>query len=124
MGVMLVFASMVSAALTNISGQVTRFEPGKSISVKDRATGGVQTLTLSKDTAVQGDVKVGAHVSIQADGNAAQSVVAMAPAPGTNPDSPSPPGTAEPDPLGGGSAGSPVPGAKAPGGSTSGMDTR
>lgn len=90
----LVFASVASAALTSISGQVTKFEAGKSISVKDTATGSVQTLSLSKDTALEGDVKVGAQVSVQADGKKARSVSAMAAqAPGANPGGSSMPDT-------------------------------
>jgi hypothetical protein len=87
-GAVLVLAGVASAALTNISGQVTKFEAGKSISVKDSSTGGVQTLNLSKDTTLQGDVRVGAQVSIQADGKEARSINAMASAPGSNPNSP------------------------------------
>lgn len=122
-GALLLFAGVASAALTNISGSVTKFEPGKSISVKDSKTGTTQTLSLSHDTTVQGDIKIGSQVSIEADGNKARVVTAMAQAPGMNPTGP-PPGSKEPDPLGGGSAGSPSPESMNPDGSRSGTSPR
>lgn len=104
----LLWAAVASAALTNLSGQVTKYDAGKSITVQDPATGGAQTLTLSSDTIFMGDVRVGATVSIQADGEQARSVTALAETPDRNPDTPALPETGN-DPTGVDS------GAKAPG---------
>ncbi len=77
----LVFAVAYAATIATVSGEVTKYEVGKSISVKD-LTGNVLALEITKDTKVEGDVKVGAQVSIEADGKKAQSVKAAAASPG------------------------------------------
>jgi hypothetical protein len=79
----LVFAVAYAAILT-VSGEVIKYEVGKSISVRD-LTGNVLALDITKDTKVEGDVKVGAQVSIEADGKKAQSVKVAAASPGPGP---------------------------------------
>jgi hypothetical protein len=79
----LVFAVAYAAILT-VSGEVIKYEVGKSISVRD-LTGNVLALDITKDTKVEGDVKVGVQVSIEADGKKAQSVKVAAASPGPGP---------------------------------------
>jgi hypothetical protein len=70
-------ASAVSyAAMTTLNGEVTAYEIGKTISVKD-FTGNVVALEITKDTKVEGDVKVGSRVAIEADGKKVKSLKAM-----------------------------------------------
>lgn len=71
----LVFAVAASAAMMTVSGDVTKYEAGKTIVVKD-SQGKMHTLEVGKDTKVEGDVKVGAKVSVEADGKKAHSVKA------------------------------------------------
>lgn len=72
-----VFAVAAFAAMTLVSGEVIKYEMGKTISVKD-VEGNVIALEITKDTKVEGDVKVGARVSVEADGKTARSVKAPA----------------------------------------------
>jgi hypothetical protein len=69
----LVFAVAAYAGMMTVSGEVTKYEAGKTIAVKD-AKGATQTLEITKDTKVEGEVKVGAKVSVEADGNKAHTV--------------------------------------------------
>jgi hypothetical protein len=69
----LVFAAAAYAGMATVSGEVTKYEAGKTIVIKD-AKGATQTLEISKDTKIEGEVKVGAKVSVDADGNKAHSV--------------------------------------------------
>lgn len=69
----LVLAVGADAAMTTLSGEVLTYEAGKAISVRD-LSGKVHDLQITKDTKLDADVKVGSNVSIQADGNKAQSV--------------------------------------------------
>lgn len=73
----LVFAAAAYAALTTLNGEVIKYEAGKTISVKD-FTGNVLALEITEDTKVEGEVRVGAQVAIEADGKKVQSVKAMA----------------------------------------------
>lgn len=71
----LVFAVSAYAAMTMVSGEVIKYEVGKTISVKD-TQGMVYALEITKNTKVEGDVRVGAKVSVEAEGKTAQSVKA------------------------------------------------
>jgi hypothetical protein len=71
----LVFAAAAYAGMTSVSGEVAKYEAGKTISVKE-AKGTVAMFEIAKDTKVEGDVKVGAKVSVEAEGNKAHSVKA------------------------------------------------
>ncbi|HET8760179.1 MAG TPA: hypothetical protein VFN94_03875 [Nitrospiria bacterium] len=68
-----VFAAAAYAGMATVSGEVTKYEAGKTIVIKD-AKGATQTLEISKDTKVEGEVKMGAKVSVEADGSKAHSV--------------------------------------------------
>ena len=83
--VVLVFAAAAYAALTTVSGEVIKYETGKAISVRD-FTGNVLALENTRDTKLEGDIKVGSQVSVEADGKQAKSVKVMASrAPGNPP---------------------------------------
>jgi hypothetical protein len=71
------------AAMTTLNGEVTKYEIGKTISVKD-FTGNVLALEITKDTKVEGDVKVGSRVVVEADGRKVKSLKAMASGPGSD----------------------------------------
>ncbi len=71
----LVFTVAAHAAMTMVSGEVIKYEAGKTISVKD-FEGKVVALEITKDTKVEGDVKVGAKVSVEAEGKTAHTVKA------------------------------------------------
>ena len=73
----LLFAAVAYAAMTTVNGEVTKYEIGKTISVKD-FTGNVVALEITKDTKVEGDVKVGSRVVIEADGKTVKSLKVMA----------------------------------------------
>jgi hypothetical protein len=75
MALVLVFSAASFAAMAMFSGEVIKYEVGKTISVKD-PQGMVHALEITKDTKVEGDVKVGAKVSVEAEGKTAQSVKA------------------------------------------------
>lgn len=75
MTLVLVFSAASYAAMAMLSGEVIKYEAGKTISVKD-PQGMVHALEITKDTKVEGDVKVGAKVSVEAEGKTAQSVKA------------------------------------------------
>jgi hypothetical protein len=75
MAAVVVFAVAAYAAMTMVSGEVIKYEAGKTISVKD-TLGTVHALEITKDTKVEGDIKVGAKVSVQAEGKTAQTVKA------------------------------------------------
>ncbi|MFZ5861987.1 MAG: hypothetical protein ACOYXR_03955 [Nitrospirota bacterium] len=71
------------AAMTTLNGEVTKYEIGKTISVKD-FTGNVLALEITKDTKVEGDVKVGSQVMVEADGKKVKSLKVMASRPGSD----------------------------------------
>ena len=73
----LVFAAVASAGMMSVSGEVTKYEAGKAISVKD-SLGMVHAMEITQETKVEGDVKVGAKVSVESDGKKARSVKAQA----------------------------------------------
>ena len=75
MAVVLAFSVVAYAGMTMVSGEVTKYEAGKTIAVKD-TQGMVHALEITKDTKVEGDVRVGAKVSVEADGKTAQIVKA------------------------------------------------
>ena len=75
--VVLAFAGLVYAGATPMSGEVTKYDTGKSITLKD-AQGKMHTLQITKDTKTEGDVKVGAKVTVEAEGKKAHSVRAAA----------------------------------------------
>lgn len=75
MALVLVFAAASYAGMAMLSGEVIKYEAGKTISVKD-PQGMVHALEITKNTKVEGDVKVGAKVSVEAEGKTAQSVKA------------------------------------------------
>ena len=76
MGVLL-FSAMAYAGMTQMSGEVTQYEAGKKIAIKDDA-GTVHALDLTKDSKVEGEVKVGTKVSVEAEGKKAHMVKAAA----------------------------------------------
>jgi hypothetical protein len=69
----LVLAVGTYAATTTLSGEVLNYEAGKAISVRD-FNGKVHDLQITKDTKVDANIKVGSRVSIEAEGEKAQSV--------------------------------------------------
>lgn len=71
----IVFTAASYAAMAMVSGEVIKYEAGKTISVKD-PQGMVHALEITKSTKLEGDVKVGAKVSVEAEGKTAQSVKA------------------------------------------------
>ena len=73
MAAVLVFAAAAYAGMTMVNGEVTKYEAGKTIAVKD-AKGATETFEISKDTKVEGEVKAGAKVAVEADGKKAHSV--------------------------------------------------
>jgi hypothetical protein len=79
----LLIAAVSYAAMTTLNGEVTKYEIGKAISVKD-FTGNVVALEITKDTKVEGDVKVGSLVAIETDGKKVKSLKAMAGGPGSD----------------------------------------
>ena len=72
MAMVVAFAGLAYAGMT---GEVTKYDAGKSITLKDDK-GKDQTLQITKDTKVEGDVKVGSKVTVEADGTKAKSVKA------------------------------------------------
>jgi len=72
----LLVAAVSYAAMATLNGEVTKYEIGKTISVKD-STGNVLALEIAKDTKVEGDVKVGSQVLIEVDGKKVKSLKAM-----------------------------------------------
>lgn len=62
---MLLVAAGSYAAMTTLNGEVMKYEIGKTIAVKD-FTGNVVALEITKDTKVEGDVRVGSQVLIDA----------------------------------------------------------
>ncbi len=72
-----VFTVAAYAAMTMVSGEVIKYEVGKTISVKD-TLGVVHALEITKDTKVEGDIRVGAKVAVEAEGKTAQTVKATA----------------------------------------------
>ncbi|MFZ5876367.1 MAG: hypothetical protein ACOYXU_08155 [Nitrospirota bacterium] len=79
----LLVAAVSYAAMTTLNGEVMAYEIGKAISVKD-FTGNVVALEITKDTKVEGDVKVGIRVMIEADGKKVKSLKAMVSGPGSD----------------------------------------
>ena len=77
----LLVAAVSYAAMTTLSGEVMKYESGKTIAVKDLA-GNVLVLEITKDTKIEGDVRVGAKVVIESDGKKVTSLKAMAGGPG------------------------------------------
>ncbi len=75
--VVFAFAGLVYAGMTPISGEVTKYDSGKSITLKD-AKGKAHTLQITKDTKTEGEVKVGAKVTVEAEGKKAHSIKAAA----------------------------------------------
>jgi hypothetical protein len=74
---MLLVAAVSYAAMTTLNGEVMKYDIGKTIAVKD-FTGNVVALEITKDTKVEGDVRVGSQVLIEADGKKVKSLKAMA----------------------------------------------
>lgn len=79
----LLFAAVSYAAMTTLNGEVTKYEIGKAISVTD-STGNVLALEITKDTKVEGEVRVGSLVFIEVDGKKVKSLKAMVGGPGSN----------------------------------------
>lgn len=73
----LALAGVAMAGMAAMNGEVTKYEAGKTIAVKD-AGGKEHALEISKDTKIEGDVKVGTKVSVEADGKKAHSIKAAA----------------------------------------------
>ena len=73
---MLLVAAVSYAAMTTLNGEVMKYDIGKTIAVKD-FTGNVVALEITKDTKVEGDVRVGSQVLIEADGKKVKSLKAM-----------------------------------------------
>lgn len=69
------FAGFAYAAMTSMTGEVTKFEAGKSITVKDEK-GKEHRLEITKDTKTEGEVKAGAKVTVHVDGMKAQDIKA------------------------------------------------
>ncbi len=72
----LLVAAAAYAAMTTLNGEVIKYDIGKTIAVKD-FTGNVVALEITKDTKVEGDVKVGSKVVIEVDGKQVRSLKAM-----------------------------------------------
>ena len=83
----LVLAVGTYAAATTLSGEVLNYEAGKAISVRD-FNGNIHDLQITKDTKVDSNVRVGAQVSIEADGQKAKSVTIASSRPGGAPPAP------------------------------------
>jgi hypothetical protein len=79
----LLVAAVSYAAMTTLNGEVMKYEIGKTISVTD-STGNVLALEITKDTKVEGDVRVGSQVFIEVDGKKVKSLKAMVNGPGSN----------------------------------------
>ncbi len=77
MAAVVAFVGFAYAAVASMSGEVTKYEAAKSISMKD-AKGKVHTLQISKDTKVEGEVKVGTKVTVETEGKKAHSIKAAA----------------------------------------------
>ena len=77
MAAVVAFVGFAYAAVASMSGEVTKYDLGKSISMKD-AKGKEHTLHISKDTKVEGEIKIGAKVTVEAEGKNAQSIKAPA----------------------------------------------
>ncbi len=77
----LVLAVGTYAAMTTLSGEVLNYEAGKAISVRD-FNGKVHELQITRDTKVDANIRVGSQVSIEADGQKAQSVKVASSRPG------------------------------------------
>jgi hypothetical protein len=76
MATVLAFSVAAYAGMTMmVNGEVTKYEAGKTIAVKD-TQGMVHALEITKDTKVEGDVRVGARVLVEAEGQTAQIVKA------------------------------------------------
>jgi len=73
MAAVMAFAGFAYAATTSMTGEVTKFEAGKSITVKDDK-GKEHHLEITKDTKTEGEVKAGSKVTVQVDGMKAQSI--------------------------------------------------
>jgi len=73
---MLLVAAVSYAAMTTLNGEVMKYDIGKTISVKD-FTGNVLALEITKDTKVEGDVRVGSQVLIEVDGKKVKSLKGM-----------------------------------------------
>ena len=72
----LLVAAVSYAAMTTLNGEVMKYEIGKTISVTD-STGNVLALEITKDTKVEGEVRVGSLVFIEVDGKKVKSLKAM-----------------------------------------------
>ena len=72
MAAVVAFVGFAYAAVASMSGEVTKYDSGKSIAMKD-AKGKEHTLEITKDTKVEGEVKVGAKVTVEAEGKKAHS---------------------------------------------------
>lgn len=72
---LLIVSVAAYAAMTMVSGEVIKYEAGKTISVKD-TQGKVHALEITKDTKLEGEIKVGAKVAVEAEGKTAQTVKA------------------------------------------------
>jgi hypothetical protein len=69
------FAGLAFAGMAAMSGEVTKYDAGKSISVKDDK-GTEHTLEITQDTKTEGEVKAGAKVTVEAEGKKAHSIKA------------------------------------------------
>lgn len=79
----LLMAAVAFAAMTTLNGEVTKYEIGKAISVKD-LTGKVVEFDITKDTKIEGDVRVGSQVLVEADGKTVKSLKILAGRGGTD----------------------------------------
>ena len=94
-GLALLFVTILSftaiAKVTTISGKVVKYTASKSIEINDQA-GKAHTFKITKDTKVEGEVKVDENVTIEAKDHTAVSIKVEVPAP-----TPAPaPGTSAP----------------------------
>jgi hypothetical protein len=69
------FAGLAFADMAAMNGEVTKYDAGKSISIKDDK-GTEYTLEITKDTKTEGEVKAGSKVSVEAEGTKAHSIKA------------------------------------------------
>jgi len=89
--------AIAAAKAKSISGEVVKYEAGKTIVVKDKA-GKSHTLGITKTTKVEGEVAVGGKVKVEVVGLKATVIKAEAAAPAPAPEAPAPsaPAPAEP----------------------------
>lgn len=79
----LLVAAVSYSAVTTLNGEVIKYDVGKAIAVKD-FTGNVFALEITKDTKIEGEVRVGSQVVIEADGKKVTSLKSMVKGPGSD----------------------------------------